>query len=109
MRTTDDSIRNAPTVRSGATLGEAARALRAADADVVVVLDSSEQAIGILTERELVDSVAASRHPDHGTVDSWMRTDVVAMPSAPGSSRRIALPDTDAGSLVASTPSTTTR
>lgn len=108
MRTTDDSISNAPTVRSGATLGQAARVLRAASADVVVVLDASEQPIGILTERELVDSVAASRHPDFGTVDSWMRTDVVAMPSA-GASRRVELPETDASSLIASSPSTTSR
>ncbi len=99
MRTIAETIADAPTVRSGATLGEAARALRAADADVVVVVDAGEQPIGIVTERELVEAVAASRHPDQGTVDSWMRTDLMAV-ATDGPTRTHALPATDAGRLV---------
>lgn len=102
MRTIAETIADAPTVHMGATLGQAARSLRAADADVVVVLGADEQPVGIVTERELVEAVAASRHPDHGTVDSWMRTDVfaVAAPAEPKARRARPLPATDAGALV---------
>ena len=55
--------------------------MRAADATVALVLDGFGDVVGIVTERELVDAVAASRHPDIGTAPRWMRRDFVVIPS----------------------------
>ena len=68
-------------VQETTTLGSVARSLRAADASVALVLDGFGDVVGIVTERELVDAVAASRHPDIGTAQSWMRRDFVVIPS----------------------------
>jgi signal-transduction protein with cAMP-binding, CBS, and nucleotidyltransferase domain len=60
-------------VPSTATLGEVARQLRARNVGSAIVVDAGEQPLGLITERELVDSVAASRNPDHGQAGSWLR------------------------------------
>jgi CBS domain-containing protein len=83
MHTVDEVMsRDVVTVPEDATLGEVARRLRAADARVALVLDVHCDVVGIVTERELVDAVASSRHPDHGTARSWMRRDFVVIPSS---------------------------
>ena len=64
------------TVPSTATLGEVARRLRARNVGSAVVVDDAEQPLGIITDRELVDSVAASRNPDQGQAGSWMRPEM---------------------------------
>jgi signal-transduction protein with cAMP-binding, CBS, and nucleotidyltransferase domain len=64
------------TVPSTATLGEVARRLRARNVGSAVVVDGAEQPLGIITDRELVDSVAASRNPDQGQAGSWMRPEM---------------------------------
>lgn len=97
------------TVRETTTLGEVARSMRKSEATVALVLDGYDDVVGIVTERELIESVAASRHPDHATAQSWMRRDFVVIPSSSsvidadsmmraGSFRE--LPVMDAGRLV---------
>jgi CBS domain-containing protein len=110
MHTVDEVMsRDVVTVAETTTLGEIARKLRAADASVALVLDAYGDVVGIVTERELVDAVASSRHPDQGTARSWMRRDFVVIPSSSsvtdaesmlqaGSFRE--LPVMDAGKLV---------
>jgi CBS domain-containing protein len=74
--------RDVVTVRETTTLGEIARRLRKVDATVALVLDTYGDVVGIVTERELVEAVASSRHPDQGTAQSWMRRDFVVIPSS---------------------------
>ena len=59
------------------TLGSAARQMEAANASVAVVVDAGDLPIGVLTERHLLQSIAASRHPDHGTAGTWMAPVVI--------------------------------
>ena len=63
------------TVTGEATLGQVARALRARNVGSALVVDAAGAPRGIITERELVDSVAASRNPDVGVAESWMKGD----------------------------------
>jgi signal-transduction protein with cAMP-binding, CBS, and nucleotidyltransferase domain len=69
-------------VRAGVTLGEVARTLRARNVGSAVVVGDDDVPRGIITERELVDSVAASRSPDLGLAESWMKPDPATV--APG-------------------------
>jgi CBS domain-containing protein len=71
------------------TLGAAARLMQEAKVTVALVVDRDDVPIGVLTERHLLSSVAASRHPDHGTAASWMARVVI---DADG---HATLPDTD--------------
>ena len=76
------------------TLGAAARQMQEAQATVALVVDRNDLPIGVLTEQHLLSSVAASRHPDHGTAGSWMAPVVI---DADG---HATLPDTDAAARV---------
>ena len=69
--------RDVVTVLATATLGEVARTIRARNVGSAVVLDTASAPLGLISERELVDSVAASRNPDQGQAGSWMRRDGV--------------------------------
>lgn len=69
--------RDVVTVLATATLGEVARTIRARNVGSAVVLDAGSAPLGLISERELVDSVAASRNPDQGQAGSWMRRDGV--------------------------------
>jgi CBS domain-containing protein len=69
--------RDVVTVLATATLGEVARTIRARNVGSAVVLDAGSGPLGLISERELVDSVAASRNPDQGQAGSWMRRDGV--------------------------------
>jgi signal-transduction protein with cAMP-binding, CBS, and nucleotidyltransferase domain len=64
------------TVPGTATLGEVARRMRARNVGSAVVLDDAGGPQGLITERELVDSVAASRSPDLAQAASWMRPEM---------------------------------
>jgi signal-transduction protein with cAMP-binding, CBS, and nucleotidyltransferase domain len=66
--------RSVVTVPARATLGEVARTIRARNVGSAVVLDADGAPVGLISERELVDSVAASRNPDQGQAGSWLRT-----------------------------------
>jgi CBS domain-containing protein len=110
MRTVGEIMsRDVVTVEEVTTLGEVARTMRASEATVALVLDRFGDVVGLITDRELVDAVATSRHPDHGTAQSFMRRDFVVIPSTSsiddadsmmraGSFRE--LPVMDAGKLV---------
>jgi len=76
------------------TLGSAARQMEAANASVAVVVDADDLPIGVLTEHHLLQSVAASRHPDHGTAGTWMAPVVI------DGEGHATLPDSDASARV---------
>jgi CBS domain-containing protein len=81
-------------IRGTATLGEAARLMERHRIGVLLVTDADDTAVGVLTERDLVRSVAESRHPDQGTAVSYMAPVVVDAHGA------VRLPDTDAAGRV---------
>ena len=66
------------TVTPDSTLSHVARELRHRNVGSAIVVEE-ERPIGIISERELVDSVAGSRNPDQGTVQLWMRNDVLSV------------------------------
>ena len=63
---------NVVTVVETDTLGHVARELRKHNVGSAVVTSESRDPVGIVTERILVDSVAASRNPDVGQAGTWM-------------------------------------
>jgi CBS domain-containing protein len=65
------------TVAQDAPLSHVARALRSRNVGSAIVIDSEENALGIISERELVDSVAGGRNPDQGTAQLWMRPEML--------------------------------
>jgi len=65
------------TVKQTATLGEVARAMRHRNVGSAIVVGEAGEPVGIISERELVESVARSRNPDQGTAQSWMNADLV--------------------------------
>ena len=77
MRTVGDAMTtDVLTVATTATLGKVARSMRARNVGSAVVLDDDGKFAGIISERDLVNSVARSRNPDLGTAESWMQRDV---------------------------------
>ena len=59
------------------TLREAARLMSAQRVGAAVVVDSSQPGIGILTERDILDSVGAGQDPDTELVADHRTADVV--------------------------------
>jgi CBS domain-containing protein len=97
------------TVAPDATLGQVARALRSRNVGSALVVDAAGRPLGMLSERELVDSVAGSRNPDIGLAESWMKADPPSVESAASlveASARMReanvrhLPVTEAGAVV---------
>lgn len=78
-----------------ATLGEVARTMETRGVGILLVVDPTGSPVGVITERHLLDAIAASRHPDHGTARSWMAPVIVDVAGA------AQLPDTDTAALVA--------
>ena len=78
----DVMSRDILTVQPDATLGQVARALRARNVGSALVTDPGGRPVGIISERELVDSVAGSRNPDVGVAESWMRGNPVTVDSS---------------------------
>jgi CBS domain-containing protein len=66
------------TVPQNATLSQVARALRTRNVGSAIVVDDQAHPLGIISERELVDSVAGGRNPDQGTAQLWMRPDLLS-------------------------------
>ena len=64
------------------TLREAARQMSARRVGAAVVIDSEHAGIGILTERDVLDSVGAGQNPDTELVADHRTSDVVF--AAPG-------------------------
>lgn len=67
-----------------ATLGQVARSMRGRNVGSAVVLDEHGAVAGLISERELVESVARSRNPDVATAESCMRQDVRAVAPSTG-------------------------
>ena len=59
------------------TLREAARRMSAERVGAAVVVDQSQPVIGIITERDVLDSVAAGQDPDTEVVGNHRTADVV--------------------------------
>jgi signal-transduction protein with cAMP-binding, CBS, and nucleotidyltransferase domain len=59
------------------TLREAAQRMSARRVGAAVVIDQSQPVIGILTERDVLDSVAAGQDPDAEVVANHRTSDVV--------------------------------
>jgi CBS domain-containing protein len=59
------------------TLRQAARLMSGQRVGAAVVVDPSHPAIGILTERDILDSVGAGQDPDHEIVADHRTADVV--------------------------------
>ena len=72
------------------TLGTAARWMQEENSAVALVVDPDDLPVGVLTERQLLAAMAASRHPDIGTAGSWMVPVIIDADGSRG------LPDIDA-------------
>ncbi|NEB80381.1 CBS domain-containing protein [Streptomyces sp. SID14478] len=59
------------------TLRQAARLMSTRRVGAAVVLDPDGSGIGILTERDILNSVGLNQNPDHETADTHTTTDVV--------------------------------
>jgi CBS domain-containing protein len=54
------------------TLGTAARRMQDCNEAIALVVDGADLPVGVLTERQLLAAMAASRHPDLAAAGSWM-------------------------------------
>jgi CBS domain-containing protein len=73
------SDRGVVTIAPESTLGEAAREMQRRGVGSALVMDAEERFLGIVTERDLLRAVAASRHPDQSRVDEWMTADAITI------------------------------
>ena len=73
------SDRGIVTIAPDATLGEAAREMQRRSVGSALVMDAEEHFLGIVTERDLLRAVAASRHPDQCRVEEWMTADAITI------------------------------
>ncbi|MEU0394301.1 CBS domain-containing protein [Streptomyces sp. NPDC006208] len=70
------------TIGPAHTLRQAARLMAARRIGAAVVLDTDANGLGILTERDILNSVGLGQDPDHETAGTHTTTDVVfAAPS----------------------------
>jgi len=80
MATVDEVMSNdVLEVDEHATLGGVARAIQARNVGAAIVTGEDGAPVGIITERDLIRAVAASRHPDQGQAGSWMTAEVVTV------------------------------
>lgn len=64
------------------TLREAARLMSRRRVGAAVVIDSEHASVGILTERDVLDAIAAGQDPDRETVEYHRTSDIVV--ASPG-------------------------
>ncbi|POX40002.1 histidine kinase [Streptomyces sp. Ru73] len=65
------------TIGPAHTLRQAAHLMAARRVGAAVVLDTDAGGLGILTERDILNSLGAGENPDHETAQSHTTTDVV--------------------------------
>ncbi|WP_137993454.1 CBS domain-containing protein [Streptomyces vilmorinianum] len=65
------------TIGPAHTLRQAARLMSARRVGAAVVLDTDAGGLGILTERDILNSLARDQDPDHETAGSHTTTDIV--------------------------------
>ena len=77
MKVRDGMTRLVLTIGPAHTLREAARLMSARRVGAAVVVDSEHSGVGILTERDILDSLGAGQDPDTEVVADHRTTDVV--------------------------------
>jgi CBS domain-containing protein len=77
MNVAEGMTRNVLSVGPAHTLREAARLMSGQRVGACVVVDHSQPAIGILTERDILDSIGAGQSPDDEVVANHRTADVV--------------------------------
>jgi CBS domain-containing protein len=77
MRVRDGMSPEVLTVRPGHTLHQAAKAMSARRVGAAVVLDPEDPGPGILTERDILDSIGAGQDPDREQVHDHLTADVI--------------------------------
>lgn len=77
MKVRDGMTRKILSIGPAHTLRQAARLMSGQRVGAAVVVDPSHPAIGILTERDILDSVGAGQDPDHELVADHRTSDVV--------------------------------
>lgn len=77
MNVRDGMTRKVLSVGPAHTLRQAARLMSGQRVGAAVVVDPSHPAIGILTERDILDSVGAGQDPDNEIVADHRTSDVV--------------------------------
>ena len=77
MNVRDGMTRKILSIGPAHTLRQAARLMSGQRVGAAVVVDPSHPAIGILTERDILDSVGAGQDPDHELVADHRTSDVV--------------------------------
>ncbi len=65
------------TIGPAHTLRQAAHLMAARRVGAAVVLDTDAEGLGILTERDILNSLGAGENPDHETAQTHTTTDVV--------------------------------
>ena len=77
MKVRDGMTRLVLTIGPAHTLREAARLMSAKRVGAAVVIDSEHSGVGILTERDILDSVGAGQDPDTERAAAHRTADVV--------------------------------
>lgn len=77
MKVRDGMTRLVLTIGPAHTLREAARLMSARRVGAAVVIDSEHSGIGILTERDILDSIGAGQDPDTERAAAHRTADVV--------------------------------
>jgi CBS domain-containing protein len=77
MNVRDGMTRLVLTIGPAHTLREAARLMSARRVGAAVVIDPEHASVGILTERDVLDSVAAGQDPDRELVEQHRTPDLV--------------------------------
>jgi CBS domain-containing protein len=77
MKVADGMTRMVLTIGPGHTLREAAQLMSARKVGAAVVIDSADSGVGILTERDILDSLGAGENPDTEVAAHHKTSDVV--------------------------------
>jgi CBS domain-containing protein len=77
MKVRDGMTRLVLTIGPAHTLREAARLMSARRVGAAVVIDSEHSGVGILTERDILDSIGAGQDPDSERAAAHRTSDVV--------------------------------
>jgi CBS domain-containing protein len=82
MNVRDGMTKLVLTIGPAHTLREAARLMSRRRVGAAVVIDPEHASVGILTERDVLDSIAAGQDPDRETVEDHRTPDIVV--ASPG-------------------------
>src|SRR5436305_1258898 len=77
MKVADGMSKMVLTIGPGHTLREAAQLMSARKVGAAVVIDSADSGVGILTERDILDSLGAGENPDTEVAADHKTSDVV--------------------------------